>query len=235
MPTFADARGVIHRVPLIVKKTQAYKPAAVGQLQPSQLTRTRPRGMCKKDLALMQSMLARTPAMEKQIVWDEIRENFSKYNTVLLFKLDTPNQRQFMDFRIALKSSTDKIKVFRNSLIRKCLEDTPDKHMSDLISGQCVYVFADTPNLPAVLKTIKKHKKFELAYARIDNRLYTLQGVQSYAKLPTLDQLLSETSALLAAPASKLLTNLRTNQETLTKLLAQHATVAEGTEGESEQ
>merc|ERR1712048_1424032 len=92
-------------------------------------------------------------------------------------------------------------------------------------AGQQALLYApDSNSIASILKVVKKQKlHFQITMGKIDDRLYTPEQLVAYTKMPSLDQLRSETVQILSTPSTRLAGLLSSNTATLSRLLTSHA------------
>jgi len=99
------------------------------------------------------------------------------------------------------------LKVVRNTLARRAVEGTSFECMQDGFKGPLVLAFArEDPGASArvVRDFAKDHAKLVARMIAFDGRLYDGARLESFARLPTREQALSQLLAVMKAPVSQL-------------------------------
>lgn len=99
------------------------------------------------------------------------------------------------------------VRVVKNTLARRAVEDTEFACMQDSMTGPLVIAFSmEDPGAAArVIKDFsKEHDKLVVKMAAIGGKLLAASELDVLAKMPTYDQAISTLMAVMKAPAEKL-------------------------------
>ena len=134
------------------------------------------------------------------------------------------------DMEALRKSSRDqsvKIRVYRNTLIKRAIKDTPFACLDETITGQIVVLFSGGElGAPArILRDFKKvNEKLDVTGLAIDGEFYTGDHLSQLADLPTKQEALSQLVSVMKAPITKM---VRTTKEPVAKFVRVFSAVSE--------
>ena len=127
------------------------------------------------------------------------------------------------ELRSTARSSGVYLRVVRNTLARRALEQTEFACMCDEMTGPLLFAFAnEDPAAPARLFTDfrKSHDKLQVKLVALSGKLLAPEAVESLARLPTRDQALSMLLGLMKAPITMLARTLAEPHAKLVRTLA---------------
>jgi len=131
----------------------------------------------------------------------------------------------FGDFRRKCFEKGVEIKVLKNTLVRKALEQVNDTAYTDLydaLKGPTAIMFSETSNVPAkLIKEFRKdHEKPVLKAAYIDSDIFLGdEQVEQLSNLKSKDELIGDVLLLLESPIKNVLGSLQSGGNTLSGLL----------------
>lgn len=116
------------------------------------------------------------------------------------------NVSQMSDLRSRMKEAGASLKVAKNRLVKLALKDTNAEHISDLFQGPTVIAYSDDPvSAPKVAAEFAKgHEKFVILGGAMGETNLDAEGVQSLAKLPSLDELRARIVGMINTPATRI-------------------------------
>ncbi len=115
------------------------------------------------------------------------------------------------------------LRVVKNTLARRALEDTDFACMSDRLTGPLILAFSrEDPGAAArVTKDFAKaHDKFEVTMLSVGGELLEASEIDKLATLPTRDQAISLLMAVMKAPTEKFVRTLNEVPGKLTRTVA---------------
>ncbi len=133
----------------------------------------------------------------------EINEKISKAQSVIVATYQGLTVKEIQALRKEAKTKDVEIKVYKNRLVKKAIENSDFKSLSDTLVGPNLYAFSYSDYISAakVLHDFgKKHKQVELVSGIIDNVVTDKQGVIEIATLPTFEEALTMLATSLQAP-----------------------------------
>ena len=122
------------------------------------------------------------------------------------------------------------LRVVKNSLARRAVEDTEFACMQDGMTGPLVLAFSqeDPGSAARVMKDfMKEHDKMVVTMVSIGGKLLDASELETLAKMPTYDQAVSMLMAVMKAPVEKL---TRTINEVPGKLVRTVAAIRDAKE-----
>ncbi len=130
----------------------------------------------------------------KQEVVTELQEFFADGKVVIVTDLSGLTVAEMTQFRRSLKNENAKLKVAKNTLVRKAIDGSNFQVLSELAKGPSAFVVGyDDPAQPAktVVDYLKKLKKGSVRGAVLEGNKLDEKGVASLASLPSKGELLS--------------------------------------------
>ena len=118
---------------------------------------------------------------------------------------------QLTDLRVKAREDNVYLRVVKNSLARRALEDTDFACMSERLSGPLILAFSqEDPGAAArVTKDFAKaNEKFQVTMLSVGGELLEPTEIDKLAKLPTRDQAISLLMAVMLAPTEKFVRTL---------------------------
>ena len=107
--------------------------------------------------------------------------------------------------RAKLREGGGKLKVIKNRLAKLALDGMGGDAAADLFKGPVAIAYSPDPvaAAKAAADFSKENEKLVIIGAVMDDKVLDKSGVESLAKLPSLDQLRGKLVGLLQAPATK--------------------------------
>lgn len=134
---------------------------------------------------------------------------------------------ELTDLRKRARNNGIYMKVVRNTLAKRAVQDTDFECMQDQLKGPMLLAFShDDPGAPARLakEFAKEHANLEVKVLSIGGQAFGAEALERIASLPTKQQALGQLASVIQAPVSKV---VRTIAETYTKLVRVVNAVAE--------
>jgi len=114
---------------------------------------------------------------------------------------------QLTNLRVEARKAGVYVRVVKNTLAKRALEDTDFACMKDALKGPLVLAFsqADPGSAARVAEVFaKQHDKFQVKLVSISGRLLDSSELGTLGKLPTYEEAVSQLMALMKAPVQKL-------------------------------
>ncbi|MCW8907365.1 MAG: 50S ribosomal protein L10 [Sedimenticola sp.] len=137
---------------------------------------------------------------------------------------------EMTELRVKARESGVYLRVIKNSLARRAIEDTDFACMKDELTGPLVIAFSqEDPGAAArVIKDFAKdHSKLVVKVISIGGQLLAASDLETLSKMPTYDQAISLLMAVMKAPVEKL---ARTMNEVPGKLVRTVAAIRDAKE-----
>ena len=126
---------------------------------------------------------------------------------------------ELTQLRVAAKKASVYLRVVRNTLAKRALENTNFSCMQAQLVGPLVLAFSkEEPSAPAKLfrDFSKANDKLQVKILSIGGRLFKVEELDVLAKLPTREQAIAQLMSVMQAPITKF---VRTLAEPHTKLV----------------
>jgi len=158
----------------------------------------------------------------------ELKEKFSNSSFFYLTDASTLTVEQVTKLRGLCYEKGVEMKVVKNTLTKKALEDAPeDKGYADLyeaLKGPTAIMFTDTASVPAkIIEEFRKTAEAErpiLKAAYIDTAVYIGDDqLESLTQLKSKEDLIGEIILLLQSPAKTVISALKSGGSTISGLL----------------
>ena len=130
---------------------------------------------------------------------------------------------QLTDLRVKARGENVYLRVVKNTLARRALEDTDFECMSERLTGPLILAFSrEDPGAAArVTKDFaKQHDKFQISMLSVGGELLEPSDIDKLANLPTRDQAISMLMAVMLAPTEKFVRTLNEVPGKLTRTVA---------------
>ncbi|MBX9690848.1 MAG: 50S ribosomal protein L10 [Cyanobacteria bacterium] len=130
----------------------------------------------------------------KQEVVTELQEFFADGKVVIVTDLTGLTVAEMTKFRRSLGEEKAKVKIAKNTLVRRAIDGTDFQVLSELAKGPSAFIVGyDDPAQPAkaVVDYLKKLKKGSVRGAVLEGNKLNEKQVNSLASLPSKEQLLS--------------------------------------------
>ena len=185
--------------------------------------------------------MEREPRAEKTSVVEDVRERFDEAEAVLVTEYRGLDVTQMTELRNALRDAEAIYKIYKNTLVRRALEEGFPESFVDMIVGPTALAFADK-NPGAAAKALKQ-------FAAVNDALIIKGGllngevldeaqVRQLADLPSRDELLTSLAAGLAAPLQQMasmMNNLLSEMANLLQSLSDKSPADPGAEASVEE
>ena len=142
---------------------------------------------------------------EKQVAW--LREQFQGVKAVFLVDFQGLTVGEMTSLRSQLRARGGSLKVLKNTLVRLAYKDTDVECLgSDLVGPRAAVWTHSDDDVPALAKILvdfaKTHPNLGLIKGELQNQLFESTDLESLAKLPPREELLSRLLGTMIAPIS---------------------------------
>jgi large subunit ribosomal protein L10 len=144
-------------------------------------------------------------AQKRELV-TALNEVFSDTGVIVVAHYSGLSVSEMTDFRSRAREAGAKVKVAKNSLIKRALEGTQVSGISDLFVGPTCITYSDDPVAApkAAVNFAKDNEKLVILGGTMGATALDLNSVESLASLPSLDELRGTLVGLLQAPAGQI-------------------------------
>jgi large subunit ribosomal protein L10 len=167
---------------------------------------------------------------QKKAVVAEVAEVASGALSAIAAEYSGLTVEEMTELRAKARESGVYLRVVKNSLARRAIEETDFACMQEGLTGPLVLAFSqeDPGSAARVIKDFaKEHKQLEVKLVSIGGKLLQPSEIGTLAKMPTYDQAVSMLMAVMKAPVEKL---ARTINEVPGKLVRTLAAVRDAKE-----
>lgn len=167
---------------------------------------------------------------QKKAVVAEVAEVASGALSAIAAEYHGLTVEEMTDLRAKAREAGVYLRVVKNTLARRAVEDTEFACMQEGMVGPLVLAFsqADPGSAARVIKDFaKEHKALEVKLVSIGGKLLQPSDIEALAKMPTYEQSISMLMAVMKAPVEKL---VRTLNEVPGKLVRTVAAVRDAKE-----
>ena len=127
------------------------------------------------------------------------------------------------ELRVKAREAGVYLRVVRNTLARRALENTEFACMSEGLTGQLVLAFSiEEPSSAArvISDFAKGNKNLEVKVVALRGKLLAPEDVKKLASMPTKDEAISQLMSVMKAPVSKLVQTLAAPGNKLARTLS---------------
>ncbi len=147
------------------------------------------------------------PTPQKEQVVQEMSEKFGRAVSIYLVDFTGMDVNTTNELRKSFRESNVEYRVLKNTLAKLSFHNAGVEGMDEFLKGVNAYAISyDDPTLPA--KILEKNKEFKerlkLKAALFEGKVVGPEAVETLAKLPTRDELLSQLVGMLQSPMTKL-------------------------------
>lgn len=167
---------------------------------------------------------------QKKAVVAEVAEVASGALSAIAAEYHGLTVEEMTDLRAKAREAGVYLRVVKNTLARRAVEDTEFACMQEGMVGPLVLAFsqADPGSAARVIKDFaKEHKALEVKLVSIGGKLLQPSDIEALAKMPTYEQSISMLMAVMKAPVEKF---VRTLNEVPGKLVRTVAAVRDAKE-----
>jgi large subunit ribosomal protein L10 len=135
------------------------------------------------------------------------------------------NADQTLDLRRKMRAAGVKLKVGKNTLIKRAIKDTKIAALEKFLKGPTAIAYSKDPVAAAKVAAefSKKNDKLQIIGAIMGDQLLDAKATQALATLPSLDELRGKMVGLLVAPATKIACILKAPAGQLARVIAAHS------------
>lgn len=171
---------------------------------------------------------------DKVLVIQEIRDMLQDAKVVYVADLEGLNAAKSSDFRRQAFKNNIKVKVVKNTLLQKAMEqmDVDFSEMFVSFKGNSALMISETANAPAkLIKDFrKKEEKPALKSAYLQETIYVGdENLETLANIKSKDEMLGEIIGLLQSPIQRLVSALQNRSESEEETAPAEETKAEET------
>ncbi len=144
---------------------------------------------------------------EKERIVEEIKEKFSKAQSMVFYDYIGLNVAEVSDLRNRFRSAGIEYKVIKNTMLKRAADGVGLDGLDEFFNGPTAVAFSYAdPVAPAKILTdfIKQVKKTEIKTGVLTGRVINAEDIKKLAALPSKEELLSRMLGGLNAPVTGL-------------------------------
>jgi large subunit ribosomal protein L10 len=132
---------------------------------------------------------------------------------------------EMTDLRGQVRKAGGNLRVAKNRLAKRALEETSFTGIADLLKGPTALVYSTDPVAApkALTEFAKKNDKLQILGGSLGSSILDLAAVKALAELPSLDTLRAGLIGLLQTPAQRLVSLLQAPGGQVARVLKAHA------------
>lgn len=160
---------------------------------------------------------------QKKVIVKEVAEIASRSPTAIAAEYTGLSVSELTELRKSAREAGVYLRVVRNTLARRALEDTRFECMRDSLVGPLLLAFSnEEPGSAAkVIRNFNKlNEKLIVKLVSVDGQLLEAGDIERLANMPSIDEARAMLLGLLQAPMSKFLRTLAEPQAKFARLLA---------------
>lgn len=140
---------------------------------------------------------------QKIIQAKEISEKITKSQAVIVATYQGLTVKEIQQLRKLAKEKDVELKVYKNRIVKKSIENTEFSSLSNSLIGPNIYAFSYSDPMSAakvIFEFGKKHKQIKLISGIVEGKVLNQEEVLEVAKLPTYEEALTMLATSLQAP-----------------------------------
>ena len=144
---------------------------------------------------------------QKQAIIDEIGEKMSKASGIVVIDYIGISVDEANSMRTKLRDAGIDYKVYKNTLVKRAIDGTPQAGLSDVLEGPSAFAFGyEDATAPARTfdEIIRTLKKMEFKAGMIDGVVYDADGIKQIAAIPSREVLIARFLGSVQSPLGKL-------------------------------
>lgn len=160
---------------------------------------------------------------DKRQIVEEVAQVATKAQSAIAAEYRGMTVAEMTQLRIAARKAGVHLRVVRNTLARRAIMNTPFECMKETLVGPLILAFSqDDPGAGArvITEYFKTNKKLVVKSIALGGKLIPPENLDKVAKLPTLEQALSQLLAVMKAPVTKLVRTLAEPHAKLVRTVA---------------
>jgi len=160
---------------------------------------------------------------DKRVIVSEIAEVASNAHSVVIAEYRGISVTDMTELRVKAREGGVFLKVVRNTLARRAVENTDFECIVDALKGPVILAFSqeDPGAAGRVIKDfVKENDKLVVTAVALGGQLLPAEALDKLAKMPTYDQSISMLMSVMKAPIEKFVRTLAEPHAKLVRTLA---------------
>lgn len=130
----------------------------------------------------------------KAAVVSEISDKIKSSESVIIFSYQGLTVAEFTELRRNLKDANGEVKIYKNTLVKRALNDLSINVEDSFLEGPNAIVFGESLLEPikVLSKFAKEHEKATIRVGIISGNVASLETINEYASIPSREGLLTQ-------------------------------------------
>ena len=130
----------------------------------------------------------------KSAVVSEISDKVKASESVIVFSYQGLTVAEFTELRRNLKDANGEVKIYKNTLVKRALNDVSINVEDSFLEGRNAIVFGESLLEPikVLSKFAKEHEKATIRVGIISGNVASLETINEYASIPSREGLLTQ-------------------------------------------
>ena len=130
----------------------------------------------------------------KSAVVSEISDKIKASESVIIFSYQGLTVAEFTELRRNLKDANGEVKIYKNTLVKRALNDLSINVEDSFLEGPNAIVFGESLLEPikVLSKFAKEHEKATIRVGIISGNVASLETINEYASIPSREGLLTQ-------------------------------------------
>lgn len=140
---------------------------------------------------------------QKIVQAKEINGKILKSQSVIVATYQGLTVKEIQQLRKLAKEKNVELKVYKNRIVKKSIENTEFSSLSNSLIGPNIYAFSYSDSMSAakiIYEYAKKHKQIKLISGIVEGKVLSQEEILDIAKLPTYEEALTMLATSLQAP-----------------------------------
>ncbi|MCF4098690.1 50S ribosomal protein L10 [Maritalea mediterranea] len=143
---------------------------------------------------------------EKRELVSSLQDAFNASGSVVVAHYSGLSVAKMEDLRVQMKQAGGQVKVAKNRLAKRALENAEIADFSEFLTGPTVLTYAEDPITAAKIsaKFAKANDKYVILGGAMGETKLDAAAVAALSELPSLDELRAKIAGMLTQPAAKI-------------------------------
>jgi large subunit ribosomal protein L10 len=179
-------------------------------------------GMVRSANALEETAMDRA---QKEAQIGALKDVFAQAGSVIVTHNKGLTVAEMTDLRLRLREQGAVLKVVKNTLVQKAIAGTDSEQATPMFTGPVAIAYSPDPVAPAKVAAefAKGNDNFVIVGGVMGHVLLDEKGVDSLAKLPSLDELRAKIVGMINTPATRIAGVLRAPAGKLARVVGAYA------------
>jgi large subunit ribosomal protein L10 len=146
----------------------------------------------------------------KAVIIDDVSAHVAKAQAIVVAEYRGLDVASITELRRKARDAGVYLRVLKNTLVRRALNETPFEKLTDQLVGPLIYGISEDPVAAAKVMNdfAKANEALVIKGGAMPNALITIDGIKALASLPSRDELLAKLLGTMQAPVAKFVQTL---------------------------